>query len=123
MPTNFGRRVRYAVESALGRPITGLARAQDPVTGTFERNVLMYESAAPLAVLYNPYRLTAIDDTFVLQEFFCPHKHLLDWLAAAEPIFRGGALPGRHRPVSNLNFRLICASYFFELNIIKTRGT
>jgi len=35
-----------------------------------ERNLLMYESAQPLAELYSP--ILDIDDTFVLQEFFVP---------------------------------------------------
>ena len=45
----------------------------------------MFESAAPLAQLYSP--LFAMDDTFVLQEYFVPAARYADWIAAVKPIY------------------------------------
>lgn len=49
-----------------------------------ERNLLMYESAEPLARLYSP--LFELDDTFVLQEFFTPASEFTRWIDGARPI-------------------------------------
>ena len=53
--------------------------------GAPDRNALMFESAAPLAQLYSP--LFAMDDTFVLQEYFVPAARYADWIAAVKPIY------------------------------------
>ena len=50
------------------------------------RNQLLFESAVPLSRLYNP--IVSKDDTFVLQEFFCPHSKFSQWIEAAKPIYK-----------------------------------
>mmetsp|Transcript_6374 Transcript_6374/g.9373 ORF Transcript_6374/g.9373 Transcript_6374/m.9373 type:complete len:1657 (-) Transcript_6374:302-5272(-) len=50
------------------------------------RNQLLFESAVPISRLYNP--LVTKDDTFVLQEFFCPHDKFLQWIDAVKPIYK-----------------------------------
>jgi hypothetical protein len=52
-------------EDAIQQPI-------DFSGGATDRNVLMYESAVPLAHLIND--VIAVDDTFVLQEYFVPRE-------------------------------------------------
>jgi len=57
------RRIRFALEKIFARPLD-LSLSSD-------RNTIMYESAKPMALLYQPLRL--YDDTFILQEYFI-HK-------------------------------------------------
>ena len=71
------KEARYAVERAAGKAID--------LDSSSERNVLMFESAEPLARLYSP--LFHMDDTFVLQEFFVPKANFGQWIAAARPAF------------------------------------
>ena len=54
-----------------------------------ERNLLMYESATPLARLYSPFY--EVDDTFVLQEFFVPKENFQPWIQRAKPIYKMAA--------------------------------
>lgn len=58
------KEVRYAIEQRSGQ-------ALDWGNET-ERNHMLHESAVPLAQLYEP--LFQVDDTFVLQEYFCPQE-------------------------------------------------
>jgi FAD/FMN-containing dehydrogenase len=71
------QRVRGLIESALGSAMDW--------SDANERNLLMYESAQPLAELYSP--ILDIDDTFVLQEYFVPKSSLVNWVDAARPIY------------------------------------
>lgn len=66
---------RYAQEENTGKAIDW-GDEGDSLT----RNQLLYESAAPLSKLYEP--LLKKDDTFILQEFFCPHARMTEWLEA-----------------------------------------
>jgi SAM-dependent methyltransferase len=50
-----------------------------------ERNLLMFESAQPLAELYSP--LLHVDDTFVLQEYFVPQSQFNNWVIGAKPLY------------------------------------
>ena len=50
------------------------------------RNQLLFESAVPLSHLYNP--LVTKDDTFILQEFFCPHDKFSQWIDTVKPIYK-----------------------------------
>lgn len=75
------KELRYALERATGAAIDW--------GDENERNLLMFESAAPLARLYNP--LFLVDDTFVLQEFFVPHAGFQRWVHDAKPIYKRAA--------------------------------
>jgi SAM-dependent methyltransferase len=68
--------IRYAVEKGMGRAIDW--------SDANERNVLMFESAIPLAKMYSP--LYQVDDTFCLQEYFVPDVEFKNWVALAAPI-------------------------------------
>ena len=84
------KEARYAVERAAGKAID--------IEASSERNVLMFESAEPLARLYSP--LFAMDDTFVLQEYFVPRDAFVAWVAAARPAY---ALAARLDQIELLN--------------------
>jgi hypothetical protein len=71
------KEVRFFVERTLG---TAFDWSQ-----TNQRNVLMYESAVPLARLYSP--LIQIDDTFILQEYFVPQSNFMRWIELSKPIY------------------------------------
>ncbi|CAK9063882.1 unnamed protein product [Durusdinium trenchii] len=72
------KEVRYAIEQRSGQ-------ALDWGNET-ERNHMLHESAVPLAQLYEP--LFQVDDTFVLQEYFCPQEKFKDWIARTKQIYR-----------------------------------
>ena len=72
--------LRYSKEEASGK---ALDWSQDDGS---TRNQLLFESAVPLSRLYNP--LVTKDDTFVLQEFFCPHDKFSQWIDAVTPIYK-----------------------------------
>jgi len=72
--------LRYAREESSGK---ALDWSQDDGA---TRNELLFESAATLSRLYNP--LVVKDDTFILQEFFCPHDKFSEWIKNAQPIFK-----------------------------------
>ena len=63
------RRIRFALEKIVARPLD-LIYSND-------RNTIMYESAKPMALLYQP--LTYYDDTFILQEYFVPKENFQRW--------------------------------------------
>lgn len=54
-----------------------------------ERNLLMFESAEPLARLYSPWY--QVDDTFVLQEYFVPKSQFRRWIKQSAPIYAAAA--------------------------------
>jgi len=49
------------------------------------RNQMLFESAEPLAKLYNP--LFCCDDTFILQEYFVPKERFAEWIVDCKPIY------------------------------------
>ena len=63
------RRIRFALEKIAARPLD--------LTYSTDRNTTMYESAKPMALLYQP--LAYYDDTFVLQEYFIPKENFHQW--------------------------------------------
>lgn len=72
--------LRYAKEETSGKALDW--SQEDGST----RNQLLFESAVPMSRLYNP--LVTKDDTFVLQEFFCPHDKFSQWIDAVKPIYK-----------------------------------
>eukprot|EP00591_Stephanopyxis_turris_P015246 CAMPEP_0195541584 /NCGR_PEP_ID=MMETSP0794_2-20130614/51160_1 /TAXON_ID=515487 /ORGANISM="Stephanopyxis turris, Strain CCMP 815" /LENGTH=1794 /DNA_ID=CAMNT_0040675687 /DNA_START=95 /DNA_END=5479 /DNA_ORIENTATION=+ len=72
--------LRYAKEETSGKALDWTQH--DAST----RNQLLFESAVPLSRLYNP--VVTKDDTFVLQEFFCPHDKFSHWIDAVTPIYK-----------------------------------
>lgn len=70
--------MRFALERQLGG-------ALDWSNDVLQRNLLLYESVDPLAVLFNP--LLAVDDTFVLQEYFVPRLGFADWIQGAKAVY------------------------------------
>ncbi|CAF4619668.1 unnamed protein product, partial [Rotaria sp. Silwood2] len=72
------KRVRFALEKMLARPLD--------LTYSSDRNTTMYESAKPMALLYQP--LTYYDDTFVLQEYFIPKEYFHQWYEKLKEILQ-----------------------------------
>ncbi len=62
LPYTAVQRLRHTIESFFQAPLD--------FTDFVDRNSLMYESAAPIAELYNP--VVHLDRTHILQEFFVP---------------------------------------------------
>ena len=87
-PSRIAQTIRFFVESYMGRALDW--------SGESDKNMLLYESAKPLATLYSP--LFEVDDTFILQEFFVPSPHFTQWMVGAKPLFCG-----RYPGVSLLN--------------------
>lgn len=73
------RELRFAVEQQLGVALDW--------SEVVDRNLLLYESAEPLARLYSPVLL--VDDTFILQEYFVPRDNFNSWIAEAKKIVVG----------------------------------
>ena len=73
------KKQRYEIEEKRGEALDW--NQDDSLT----RNQLLFESAVPLTKLYEP--LVKKDDTFVLQEFFCPHDKFSQWIKKAQPIY------------------------------------
>lgn len=63
------RRIRFAFEKIFGRPLD--------LSLSTDRNTTMYESAKPMALLYQPLKL--YNDTFILQEYFIPKPFFKKW--------------------------------------------
>ena len=78
------------------------------------RNMLLFESAVPLAKLTSP--LVLIDDSFVLQEFFVGAEYCQDWILKAGPIFQKHRSP--HKGESPLVVLLNCTIRFVEHDTI-----
>ena len=74
------KEVRFAIEG-----LTGQAIDMADETGV-TRNELLFESAVPLAKLYEPMFVS--DDSFVLQEYFVPAARFGEWIERARPIYR-----------------------------------
>ena len=69
------KEVRFAIEG-----LTGQAIDMADETGV-TRNELLFESAVPLAKLYEPMFVS--DDSFVLQEYFVPAARFGEWIERA----------------------------------------
>lgn len=72
------KEVRYAIEKRSG---TALDWGNET-----ERNHMLHESAVPIAQLYEP--LFHMDDTFVLQEYFCPSCQFQAWINRTKTIYQ-----------------------------------
>ena len=72
------RRIRFALEKLAAQPLD--------LTYSTDRNTTMYESAKPMALLYQP--LNYYDDTFVLQEYFIPKENFNEWYKQLEFIIQ-----------------------------------
>jgi len=70
MPISFFQRARFFIEKLIGTPLDS--------TEVETRNSLMYESAKPLAELYNP--IIKLNVTHILQEYFVPQEHFIKWM-------------------------------------------
>ena len=88
------RRIRFSLEKIVARPLD--------LSYSTDRNTTMYESAKPMALLYQP--LIYYDDTFVLQEYFIPQEHFDHWYNQLK------VLIGKHREnvfLLNLTIRFV----------------
>ncbi|CAF0889794.1 unnamed protein product [Rotaria sordida] len=63
------RRIRFTLEKVFARPLD--------LSLSTDRNTTMYESAKPMALLYQP--VTLYNDTFILQEYFIPKPFFRQW--------------------------------------------
>lgn len=75
LPINFFQRVRFLYEDFIKKPLDW--------QGENDRNLLMYESAVPLARLYQP--LIFVNHTFILQEYFIPKENFSKFMSRARP--------------------------------------
>jgi hypothetical protein len=75
-PLNLIQRVRFFWESVTKKPVDW--------NGENDRNLLMFESAVPLAKLYQP--LIFMAHTFVLQEYFIPRDNFQKWMSRVKPL-------------------------------------
>lgn len=69
---------RFLLEKIMGSSV-------DWDNSVLERNLMMFESARPLAELFQP--LLQSDDTFVLQEYFIPKLRFKEWITRVKPIY------------------------------------
>jgi len=88
------RRLRFALEKIVARPLD--------LTYSTDRNTTMYESAKPMALLYQP--LQYYDDTFVLQEYFIPKENFHQWYNKLQPIIEKNY---QHVFLLNLTIRFV----------------
>ena len=79
LPVRKMKEVRYEVEES-----SGAALDWSDEEGA-SRNALLFESARPMAQLYEP--LFHSDDTFILQEYFVPQSRFSRWIEAVKPIY------------------------------------
>jgi len=77
MPIQNGQKFRYFLEKMLKKPL-------DWNDGG-ERNGLLYESAATMGTLYNPF--IELDRTHILQEYFIPNNGFAEWMEFLKNIF------------------------------------
>lgn len=77
IPTKTGQKIRYMIEKHKNKPLDW--------NDDCDRNKLLYETALPLAKLYNP--LINLDKTHILQEFFIPRVNFNKWLLFLKRIF------------------------------------
>src|SRR5579885_3645615 len=78
MPTEKGKKFRFLIEKLKGKPLDW--------SDECERNKLLYETATPMANLYNP--IIELDRTHILQEYFIPHDKFEDWLLFLKIYFK-----------------------------------
>jgi hypothetical protein len=88
------RSIRFTLEKLLARPLD--------LTFSTDRNTTMYESAKPMALLYQP--LTYYDDTFVLQEYFIPKQFFEQWYNQLQSIIQ---IKYEHVVLLNLTIRFV----------------
>jgi hypothetical protein len=69
LPTHIIQKFRFGFEEIMQMPLD--CNGED-------RNLLVYESALPMAQLYEP--IIKVDDTFILQEYFIPHDNFIKWM-------------------------------------------
>eukprot|EP01130_Rhizamoeba_saxonica_P011264 TRINITY_DN4671_c0_g1_i1.p1 TRINITY_DN4671_c0_g1~~TRINITY_DN4671_c0_g1_i1.p1 ORF type:complete len:1492 (-),score=328.12 TRINITY_DN4671_c0_g1_i1:22-4221(-) len=74
------KEIRFALEHKLGVALDWNNEI------TQQRNLLMFESAEPLARLFEP--IFRADDTFVLQEYFVPRDNFNQWIDIVKPIIQ-----------------------------------
>jgi hypothetical protein len=108
LPLRAVQAMRFAVETYTQTPMDW--------AGEHDRNLLLYESARPLAMLYEPlFRLNQVRrpnhrcsfslfnsdcllQTFVLQEYFVPHANFEKWMDGVREI-----ILARHESMTLLN--------------------
>jgi SAM-dependent methyltransferase len=88
------RRIRFALEKFFARPLD--------LSFSTDRNTTMYESAKPMARLYQP--LTFYNDTFILQEYFIPKQSFQKWYDQLKPIIQQNY---EHLFILNLTIRFV----------------
>ena len=80
------QKLRFSLESKMDTPY------DYPKTDKITCNLVLWQSAQPMGELYKSKiplfgKLFAIDDTFILQEYFVPHKYFLQWYNGYADIF------------------------------------
>jgi FAD/FMN-containing dehydrogenase/SAM-dependent methyltransferase len=91
------REVRFAVEQQLGVALDW--------SEVVDRNLLLFESAEPLARLYSP--LLLVDDTFILQEYFVPKENFTSWISEAKKIVLNEINQEKMLTLLNITIRVV----------------
>jgi len=79
LPIKYVQKIRFNLENRLGKPLD-MKKSQK-----LSRNMVLYESAKPLSILYSP--IINLKKTHILQEFFIPEKYFIVWMKYLEKIF------------------------------------
>jgi hypothetical protein len=95
LPLKFIQKLRYFVETIRQQPTDW--------SGEQDKNLLLFESALPLAQLYEP--IISLNQTFILQEYFVPHEHFQIWMDTVRPIILA--------PYSNITLLNITIRYLY----------
>jgi hypothetical protein len=79
-PINIIQKTRFTIEKIMEKPFD--------IPNIITRNELLYESATPLAQLYNPF--VDLHQTHILQEYFIPDKgnNFTDWMMQLKLYFQ-----------------------------------
>ena len=107
LPSPMCQELRYDIENITKAPID--------IKGKYERNLILYESATPLAKLYSP--IIDINATHILQEFFIPKDKFIDFMNYLKQVFQ---IKYKYVTLLNITIRYLYKDDTTFLNYAKT---
>jgi len=96
VPTKWFQTLRFYLEAMKRQPLDW--------TGENDRNQLLFESAKPLAKIYQP--LIKMDHTFILQEYFVPSENFLEYMNELAEILHFSLLRKKDKSLTLLNITI-----------------
>lgn len=78
IPNNTIQKIRFKIEKLIDKPL-------DFNNDSYSRNMVLYESAEPMASLYSP--LIDLNVTHILQEYFIPSSKFNLWMTYLQKVF------------------------------------